>query len=98
MAYPDASCGIDPCGGCRIKFYDQNQNVVDCEAGLGKCHKEAQRIINSKVWINQQKQSEARIEEEFPDSMDRIIEDVLQERIGRSFAEPGMSRFYCSQN
>ena len=91
MAYPDATCGIDPWGGCKVKFYDQNKNAVDCEASLGKCHKEAQRVINSKAWTNQQKQSSLGEEDEFPSSMDVIIEDVLQERLGRSFAAPGQS-------
>jgi len=88
MAYPDARCGIDPCGGCRFKFYDANNNVVDCGAGLGKCHKAAQQIMNSRVWINQQKQSgNSGDKDEFPESIEHLIDDVLQERLGR--AAPG---------
>ena len=52
LAHPHASCRVDPCGGCKIAFYDSSNNPVNCEEGLGKCHRDLQRVVNSPASSN----------------------------------------------
>jgi hypothetical protein len=54
LANPKAVCRVDPCGGCRPSFYDPaSGRKVDCEAGLSKCQKEVQVVLNSDTWARQ---------------------------------------------
>ncbi|XP_069121238.1 uncharacterized protein [Argopecten irradians] len=41
-AYPMAKCRMNPCGGCRVEFYDKYSNKVNCTEGLTPC--ELQRM------------------------------------------------------
>uniref|UniRef100_A0A2R5L5B6 Uncharacterized protein n=1 Tax=Ornithodoros turicata TaxID=34597 RepID=A0A2R5L5B6_9ACAR len=53
MAYANATCRVDPCGGCKARFYDHNNQPVDCGKGLTACHGEMQDVLNSRPWSNQ---------------------------------------------
>ena len=32
-AHPEATCHVNPCGGCKVEFVDKNGKVVDCKEG-----------------------------------------------------------------
>lgn len=54
LSNPKAVCRVDPCGGCRHAFYDPSSGrKVDCEAGLSKCQREVQVVLNSDTWARQ---------------------------------------------
>ncbi|XP_045033793.1 LOW QUALITY PROTEIN: uncharacterized protein LOC116929499 [Daphnia magna] len=54
LADPKAVCRVDPCGGCRHAFYNPSTGrQVDCDAGLTKCQREVQTILNSETWARQ---------------------------------------------
>jgi hypothetical protein len=53
LADPQAVCRVDPCGGCRAKFYDVHGRPVDCSAGLTQCQRQVQSVLNSDVWARQ---------------------------------------------
>ncbi|KZS10461.1 putative Protein ACP24A4 [Daphnia magna] len=54
LADPKAVCRVDPCGGCRHAFYNPaTGRQVDCEAGLTKCQREVQTVLNSETWARQ---------------------------------------------
>ncbi|KZS04617.1 Uncharacterized protein APZ42_032431 [Daphnia magna] len=54
LADPKAICRVDPCGGCRHAFYNPaTGRQVDCDAGLTKCQREVQTILNSETWARQ---------------------------------------------
>lgn len=54
LADPKAVCRVNPCGGCRHAFYDPvTGRQVDCEAGLTKCQREVQTVLNSETWSRQ---------------------------------------------
>ncbi|XP_018495500.1 uncharacterized protein LOC100903276 [Galendromus occidentalis] len=52
-AQNNATCRVDPCGGCKAVFYDESNNVVDCKKGLTACQEESQMVRNSRAWNNQ---------------------------------------------
>lgn len=31
---PTAKCRINPCGGCKVEFYDDKNTPVDCDSGI----------------------------------------------------------------
>lgn len=33
-AHPEATCRVNPCGGCKVEFVDKDGNVVDCHEGI----------------------------------------------------------------
>lgn len=53
MAHANATCRIDPCGGCKPRFYDHNNQPVNCNQGLTACQGEMQEVLNSRPWSNQ---------------------------------------------
>ncbi|XP_034300784.2 uncharacterized protein [Magallana gigas] len=36
---PTAKCRINPCGGCKVEFYDDKNTPVDCDSALSRCEK-----------------------------------------------------------
>lgn len=32
-AHPEATCRVNPCGGCKVEFVDKDGKVVDCKEG-----------------------------------------------------------------
>lgn len=46
LAHPNATCHINPCGGCAAQFMDDFNNIVDCSGGLTACFSEMQDLIN----------------------------------------------------
>ncbi|KAK3088649.1 hypothetical protein FSP39_021894 [Pinctada imbricata] len=50
---PRAACRINPCGGCKVEFYDRFNNIVNCTAGLTKCQEKQQKTVEvSMMWVD----------------------------------------------
>ncbi|UYV78374.1 hypothetical protein LAZ67_16001118 [Cordylochernes scorpioides] len=47
LAYRNATCRVNPCGGCHANFYNEFNRQVDCDEGLSACHTELQAVVNS---------------------------------------------------
>ncbi|CAG0879216.1 unnamed protein product [Darwinula stevensoni] len=58
LGEPSASCRVNPCGGCNVEFYNDDNQLVDCAASLPVCVARAQKILNSPAWLNQKQQQE----------------------------------------
>ncbi|XP_022255570.1 balbiani ring protein 3-like [Limulus polyphemus] len=53
LAHPNATCRVNPCGGCTPVFYDEMNHPVDCNDGLTTCVRKVQKVLNSHAWANQ---------------------------------------------
>nr|XP_022324862.1 neurogenic locus notch homolog protein 4-like isoform X2 [Crassostrea virginica] len=50
---PTAKCRINPCGGCKAEFFDQQNTPVDCDSGLSRCEKMRLKVLTTNVmWMD----------------------------------------------
>ncbi|XP_067130970.1 uncharacterized protein [Centruroides vittatus] len=52
LANKNATCRINPCGGCKVEFYNEMNELINCEEGLSACFTEMQEVLNSNAWEN----------------------------------------------
>jgi len=75
LGHPTAKCMINPCGGCSVKWISsEDGQVLDCNSGLSKCHKEMQSVMNSRSWINQGYSSSSPADSEEKDELEEYAE------------------------
>lgn len=52
FANKNATCRINPCGSCKIEFFNELNELVNCDEGLSACFTEMQEVLNSNAWAN----------------------------------------------
>ncbi|OQR74224.1 hypothetical protein BIW11_09215 [Tropilaelaps mercedesae] len=86
-ARTNATCRVDPCGGCKAVFFDEVNNVVDCSKGLTACQEEAQQVVNSRAWTNQGLNTISNLVSALRELSEGMIQDELAQS-SRLFASP----------
>ncbi|XP_076454496.1 uncharacterized protein LOC143289419 [Babylonia areolata] len=46
-AHPEAVCRINPCGSCRVQFYNADNQPVDCKQGATTCQIKRQEALQA---------------------------------------------------
>ncbi|XP_060079100.1 fibrillin-2-like [Ylistrum balloti] len=84
-AHPWAKCRMNPCGGCRVEFYDKYSNKVNCTEGMTPCQlqrmnahmRKSNATRKERIWkyiymIKQEEEGVKREEKETTKSEDTI--------------------------